>query len=172
MEDFKEIFFKNIHIIFAEASYKKFFPRNAGNAIVQNFPTKKNYSKIYIPSSKPNKRPKFVYLGTITEDRGAIKVIRCLKNAFAEGAYELHFIGDIPNKSFEKKFQKKIKENPNIFYHGFVGGDEKMKICQMCDVGLAILDPKENYVESYPTKVFEYIVCGLPVITSKFDGAM
>jgi glycosyltransferase involved in cell wall biosynthesis len=33
---------------------------------------------------------------------------------------------------------------------------------------LAILDSQPNYERSYPTKVFEYMALGLPVITSAF----
>jgi len=37
-----------------------------------------------------------------------------------------------------------------------------------CQVGLSILMPIENYLESYSTKIFEYMAIGLPVITSNF----
>lgn len=160
---------KNVNVVFAEVSYKKYFPEHKDNPAIQNFPTKENYLNLCAPSKYPNQIPKFVYLGTITEDRGALKTIRCLKNAFADGNYELHFIGDIPNKIFEVEFRKEIKGNKNIIFHGFQQGKKKIQICTACDVGLAILDSRDNYIESYPTKIFEYIVCGLPIITSNFD---
>jgi len=45
---------------------------------------------------------------------------------------------------------------------------EGWPIIAQCHVGLAVLHPIPNYVESYPTKTFEYMAMGLPVIASNF----
>ena len=36
-------------------------------------------------------------------------------------------------------------------------------------VGLSILKPIDNHIDSYSTKIFEYMAMGLPVITSNFE---
>jgi glycosyltransferase involved in cell wall biosynthesis len=37
-----------------------------------------------------------------------------------------------------------------------------------CHIGLAVLKPIPNYFDSYPTKMFEYMALGLPVVVSNF----
>ena len=39
----------------------------------------------------------------------------------------------------------------------------------MADIGLCVLHPVENYKESIPIKVMEYMTAGLPVISSDFN---
>jgi glycosyltransferase involved in cell wall biosynthesis len=42
------------------------------------------------------------------------------------------------------------------------------RIIARCHIGLALLQPIPNYYDSYPTKMFEYMAMGLPVIVSDF----
>ena len=44
-----------------------------------------------------------------------------------------------------------------------------LEMSKKCHVGLSILLPIDNYLESYSTKIFEYMAIGLPVITSDFE---
>ena len=46
---------------------------------------------------------------------------------------------------------------------------EGYKISMQCIAGLAVLKPIANFIESFPTKIFEYMSIGLPVITSDFE---
>jgi glycosyltransferase involved in cell wall biosynthesis len=51
---------------------------------------------------------------------------------------------------------------------GYMKADEAWHIMARCHIGAAILAPLPNYIESYPTKLFEYMALGIPVITSNF----
>ena len=156
-------------VVFAEASYAKHFNFISETMIIQNFPRKKSFSKRYQPEMIKHDKVKFVYLGTISEDRGAKKMIRSLTRAFGASNFELNFIGDITDPTLETSLQHVFSKHKNIIFHGYQSMDDAWNICKDCDVGLAILDPKDNYMESYPTKLFEYLICGLPVITSNFE---
>ena len=83
--------------------------------------------------------------------------------------YELHFIGDIADPILDRKLKSVFAQHMNLVFHGYQSMRNAWKICNQCDVGLAILDPKDNYMESYPTKLFEYLICGLPIVTSNFE---
>ena len=96
-------------------------------------------------------------------------MIGCLDKAFGRFNYELHFIGDIKDPILEGDLQTIFAKYPNVVFHGYKSMHAAWKICNECDVGLAILDPKDNYMESYPTKLFEYLICGIPIITSNFE---
>ncbi|MBC8485608.1 MAG: glycosyltransferase [Bacteroidetes bacterium] len=39
---------------------------------------------------------------------------------------------------------------------------------KLANVGISILYPERNYINSIPTKAFEYMVCSLPIIMSDF----
>ena len=51
---------------------------------------------------------------------------------------------------------------------GYLLPSEGWPVIARCHIGLALLKPIPNYYESYPTKLFEYMALGLPVITSNF----
>lgn len=160
---------KNIPVVFAEKSYAKYFALDNETMVVQNFPRQGSVLQRYQPKTAQNSKPKFVYLGTISKDRGALKMIASLDKTFGKSNYELHFIGDITDPNLEENLRQIFFENTNIIYHGYQSMHESWKICNSCDVGLAILDSKKNYLGSYPTKLFEYLICGLPIVTSNFE---
>lgn len=159
---------RHLMVVFAEQSYARDFQFVKKQLVVQNFPSAISYNRRSPPSPTPHPRPRFVYLGTISEDRGALKMIEALELAFGKFDFELHYIGDITDPYVAGYLHKKFKESSNLIFHGYQSMHNAWKICSDCDVGLAILDPKANYIESYPTKLFEYLICGLPIITSNF----
>jgi glycosyltransferase involved in cell wall biosynthesis len=50
--------------------------------------------------------------------------------------------------------------------------EEAAKIAQNASVGLALLKDIGDYSISYPTKMFEYMAAGLPLITSNFQHCL
>jgi glycosyltransferase involved in cell wall biosynthesis len=55
-----------------------------------------------------------------------------------------------------------------VTFYGRLPLEEGLNVIARCHVGLAVLKPIPNYIESYPTKMFEYMALGLPVIVSDF----
>lgn len=55
-----------------------------------------------------------------------------------------------------------------LILKGIVPHKEVFKLMSEANVGLAILRPVPNYIESIPTKLFEYMASRLPVVASNF----
>jgi len=55
-----------------------------------------------------------------------------------------------------------------VFIRGYMKLDEGVKITAAWHIGFAILKNIPYCIESYSTKIFEYMILGLPVITSDF----
>jgi glycosyltransferase involved in cell wall biosynthesis len=55
-----------------------------------------------------------------------------------------------------------------IRIHGYQLPGDGYQIIARCHIGLAVLMPVPNAIQSYPTKMFEYMALGLPVIVSGF----
>ena len=58
-------------------------------------------------------------------------------------------------------------EGVNLY--GYLPGREGWNKIRACHVGMAVLQPEPNYIASYPTKMFEYMAMGMPVVVSDFE---
>lgn len=61
-----------------------------------------------------------------------------------------------------------LQLSEHITFHGYQSPQVAYHIIAGWDLGLAVLEPVSNYYESYPTKMFEYMAMGIPVIASNF----
>ena len=167
---FEKLLTPNMGLVLAERSYLdsyKIYKHNR-KAVVENLPIE----KITRIGSDNTKYPvtTFAYLGSITVSRGAIKMIKIIKKLREKGQNaRLVFIGPVNDEVSPSPFYKKAIEEGWLDSYGYMQADNALKIIQKCHVGLAILDSEPNYINSYPTKMFEYMGLGLPVIVSNFS---
>jgi glycosyltransferase involved in cell wall biosynthesis len=111
------------------------------------------------------------YIGGVSAVRGSLvtlEALKILKRHGIEPRFECvgRFFDDLHRKELLRLRER--NELHNVFFHGYMPAHEGWPIIAQCDIGLAILHPIANYVKSYPTKVFEYMAMGLPVIASNF----
>lgn len=166
IEWFSILFFD--HLILAEESYLKYY-QHAKSTVVLNYP---------LPSAtQPKPRTygnpfKFVYVGAVEVERGALEMVELIGHLNTNG-YEstIDIVGKIWDKSLKVKMLKmarqyNIENKVNIV--GKVDFEQVEQYIDNAQIGLAMLYPIPNYYESLPTKIFEYMQRGLPVVLSNF----
>lgn len=163
----ERLFLKSTPVIFAEHSYHKHYSWVRTHKTVLNFPKFEKLQNLAISRDEPLA---IVYIGGINHNRGSFIMLEILKELKSRSiALELHCIGPTTPKHMHE-LTARINEFglDNVHFHGRLPAPEAWKIAAQCHIGLALLQPIPNYTESYPTKMFEYMAMGLPVIVSDF----
>lgn len=157
------------YIIVAEDSYTKKYEDIPNIEVIHNFPFKQQHYKKDYRFATFN----MVYLGNIRIVRGMEECLKIVKIAKDNNLnIKLIIIGYFADKVTESRYYQLIQMydiNDNIILYNRLPNDKVYKILRDCSLGLAILHPIKNYMGSYPTKLFEYMSVGLPVIASNFD---
>lgn len=155
------------HVVYAESSYQKDYPWLKNTSVILNLPDVGSIASI------PD-QGKFVnftvgYIGGCSAERGVLRVASAIKQ-IRENNVDMDYLCIGPqtqNVEDNKLFQAGIKEGW-IDAPGRMDATAGWPLIKKCSVGMAVLEPIPNYLESWPTKMFEYLAMGLPVIVSDF----
>lgn len=131
---------------------------------LKNFPIVSRY-KSYI-KTYDEKNKLIVYVGSISKERGIKDCIEALR--YIPEEYKLILIGGFVSNEFHQECQN-LPEWSRVDYKGFLKLDEVAPLLGNSMVGLSVLHPEENYKTSLPTKGFEYMAAGTPVVLSDFN---
>lgn len=157
-------------VIFAEKSYAKDYSWISKSATVLNMPIVINRRELK-SSNTINATFTVGYIGAVSETRGSIITIKALNILHQMGLnVQWECVGSIcPNNHKKEIISSATPEVLNrIRFYEWMKSEKGLRIMSTCNVGLALLHPIPNYLESYPTKMFEYMMLGLPVIVSNF----
>lgn len=162
---FEKLSINKFHLILAETSYlKDYRGKGKSSTTVLNMPNLLDFSEFVNLSRTGNG---LFYIGGVTPDRGVHLIIDALKELHSRGVdFHMHFIGRHSGFSIEELALDGVAEK--VTFYGRMDSKKGFALADDCVVGLSILKPIKNYVESYSTKIFEYMAIGLPVITSNF----
>jgi glycosyltransferase involved in cell wall biosynthesis len=110
-----------------------------------------------------------IYAGSITEDRGFFKMLNVMERMHDKNI-ELHLLGWFEDGIKDEK--EKIQLIDNVKYLGFLSIEEVFSHLLTADIGLILFQPVPAYLYAgeNTTKLFEYMVCKLPVLTSDFPN--
>lgn len=154
-------------VIFAEQSYQRDYPWVKKSVVVQNLPRQDELAAVEADKQVP---AAVGYLGSITALRGSFRMLEALAILQGEGLeLGLECVGHATPAHLAELEQRIERLGlKHVRFHGRLQPQGAWRVMAGCVVGLAVLADIPNYRESYPTKLFEYMALGLPVVVSDF----
>lgn len=166
MRGIERLILSGIPVVMAEESYVVDYRWVRRSVVVQNFPVLENCAI--------DATGKFVdftvgYIGGVSRERGIIAVLLAVAELRHAG-HRVNFecLGPVDSEVAKDQLFISACEDGWLHAPGRVDGKEGWKKIARCHVGVAVLAPLPNYVASWPTKIFEYMAMGLPVVVSDF----
>jgi glycosyltransferase involved in cell wall biosynthesis len=125
----------------------------------------------YVPETvpKPPGDDRVVYVGHLTEARGAAELI-ALAYDLADDGVAVELVG-AADESVRPMLRDCQREGV-LRWYGFVPNDRALRVVEGALAGLSLLHDMPNYRHSLPTKVIEYMAHGAPVITTPTPPAV
>lgn len=152
--------------ILAEDSYQRIYCRKW--PVIHNF-ARLQPKRIAPPSLVSP--PVLIYVGAVTERRGALTMVEALGRLRHQTAM-LRILGpcDEPGlvdamrfRARELGVEHRLELRPQRMPY-----PDALAAMNEATLGLALLAPISNYVDSYPSKLFDYMACGLPAVVAHF----
>lgn len=154
--------------------YKKF---NKNVHPLFNFPS----FEVFKPSDNRYLREKYenhsviIYMGGMSEERGILELIKAVhKVSRTYPLVKLLLLGNFGTKDFEERCIEYVRSNDLaviVEFLGFVPHTEIQKYVDAADVGTILLHPTTRFIKTaYPIKLFEYMICGKPIIASNLPA--
>lgn len=117
--------------------------------------------------TKAVKQHAIAHAGTLNEEVG-IKKILDVFDLIEDQEVELYLIG---KGDMTKEIENRSKTNKSIKYLGFMPKGEVFEYLKSAKLLVNLRNPSDIYTRySFPSKIFEYMVSGTPVLTTKLEG--
>ena len=158
---------QHFYCIFTEKAYlKEYTQLTKPHAVVQNFADLK-WTSLPLPRATS---PDFFYAGVVSLERSIGVIVEALAIvAVAYPSVKMHLFGRLnlsAGQLAELPHYQLVKNN--LVFYGYVPQQVAFAKAQSTLAGIALLKPIGDYPDSYPTKLFDYMALGLPVVTSDF----
>jgi glycosyltransferase involved in cell wall biosynthesis len=142
-------------------------------AIARGFPVERTIDLLnyplageFAPAPDDGAGADVVYVGSITRPRGLGEMVDAIHRVNRPDA-RLVLVGNFENDRLRREAES-LPGWERVVHRGRLGRDDLRDQLAHSRIGLVILHPERNYVESFPTKLFEYMAAGLPAVASDF----
>lgn len=141
---------------------KNYFEKIAAQTIfISNAPKLEEFYYRYKESNREEKM--MCHVGSLTYERGIYHLIK----AAGLAKCKLSIAGNYSSKEFKEKIQS-MPEYKYVIDYGYLSREKVFDLYKRCNIGVSTLLDKGQYynIDTFPTKIFEYMAMGLPVIIS------
>lgn len=136
------------------------------NAVsIKNYAIKDMFEEAVPVKREDNGKIVLIYVGSITVIRGIKEIIKATE--LLEGKAELWILGPYETEGLKAECEA-MEGYKYCKYFGSMPLKDVYDYTKAADIGLCTLHPTENYKESIPIKVLEYMASGKPLILSDF----
>lgn len=138
--------------------------------VVMNLPQESVFGDVRANRKKTSSRDGFVvmYHGTVVERNGlavALEALERVRHKIPNLIFEVYGDGDYVRSFLESAKAQNLEHIVN--YHGFVTHEEIAQAIQSADIGLIPSVATVHWQYATPTRMFEYLCLGTPVIVPR-----
>jgi glycosyltransferase involved in cell wall biosynthesis len=151
-------------IVVADKTFERFADKGFLPVKIENLPIFSEFEDIKIDYALKTEKRKICYSGAVWIERGLDTMCEA-----AAGVSDCTF--EIAGRIDHEDPENYIKRfGGNIVYSGYLTRDGVVKLYEESIAGVCLFKPYPNNMIDPPTKIFEYMAAGIPVIASDFKS--
>jgi len=150
-------------VVANETSLARF--RNPRTVLVRNYADVREFARTIPETAYPDRQPLIAYVGTISRERGLLQMVDAMAMVQHRDA-QLVLAGPMPGDLNDVVAQRRGWDR--VVAAGWHSRSAVQDLLARTRIGIAVLHPLPNYLDNYPSKLFEYMASGIPSIVSDF----
>lgn len=153
-------------VVLARDDIEESFREHPRTLLIRNYPSRAAFPEV-VRVDRGDGDFLVAYSGGLTAGRGASQMLDALARVPDRCRARLVIFGKFGPASLEAEMRAH-SAFAKVDYRGWVPYETLPAQLVRADAGIVCFQPEPNNVNAGPTKLFEYMACGLPVVASSF----